>query len=340
MKGFMKQIAYISATILLISMTACDKPPSVQTLMEEGASQFADGKKEEDYTPANSGAALKSMLDDYAGSYGKPSSTQMTDDEFKKHQSQSDSTEPSEGEAITAEVITISDEDDLLRAFHDVYDATGTYLEFKAENGVVLDGEKLQDIYTTLQREDPIDVSGVKEWTWGCQGDVYIITFTYDFPVDELIRIKKDTRQLVKDATANIDTENKTEYEIVYAVNEYLCDTVDYPASEPYEPVTHTAYGALKNGIAVCEGYACAVKLLLNEFSVVCDIQVGDCVEGGGHAWNLVQVDGEWYQMDVTWNDGSSSRTDYFLVTDDYMKKSRTWDEADYPTTPSIAYTP
>jgi len=213
-------------------------------------------------------------------------------------------------------------------------------LEFKVENGVVLDGEKLQDIYTTLQREDPIDVSGVKEWTWGCQGDVYIITFTYDFPVDELIRIKKDTRQLVKDAVANIDTENKTEYEIVYAVNEYLCDTIDYPASEPYEPVTHTAYGALKNGIAVCEGYACAAKLLLNELSIVCDIQVGDCVEGGGHAWNLVQVDGEWYQMDVTWNDGSSSRTDYFLVTDDYMKKSRTWDESDYSATPSIAYTP
>ncbi len=340
MKRMMKQLAYIAATGSLVFMASCDKPPSVSTLMDDGASQFADGKIEEDYTPVNSGAALKSMLDDYAGSYGKPSCTQMSDDEFQKHQDKSDDTEPSEDHPANGAMLTVSDEDDLLRAFHDIYDATGTYLEFKVENGVVLDGEKLQDIYTTLQREDPIDVSGLQEWTWGCNDNVYIITFTYAVPINELIQIKKDTRLLVEQAAASIDTDNKTAYEIVYAVNEYLCDTVDYPQSKPYAPVTHTAYGALKNGVAVCEGYACAAKLLLNELSVVCDIQVGECVEGGGHAWNLVQLDGAWYQMDVTWNDGSAARTDYFLVTDDYMKKSRTWQEADYPSTPANAYAP
>jgi hypothetical protein len=118
------------------------------------------------------------------------------------------------------------------------------------------------------------------------------------------------------------------------------CDTVYYPASEPYAPLTHTAYGALANGEAVCEGYACAAKLLLNELGILCDIQFGVCTNGGGHAWNLVELDGQWYQMDVTWNDGSADRSDYLLVTDDYMRKSRTWDESDYPACAQTAYAP
>ena len=75
-------------------------------------------------------------------------------------------------------------------------------------------------------------------------------------------------------------------------------------------------------------------------FGIECDIQVGFCTNGGGHAWNLVELEGQWYQMDVTWNDSSAKRTDYLLVTDDYMKKSRTWDESDYPKCAPKAYTP
>ena len=129
-----------------------------------------------------------------------------------------------------------------------------------------------------------------------------------------------------------------SDYEKICAVNEYLCDNVYYPDEEPYEPVTHTAYGALKNGCAVCEGYACATKLILNSYGVECDIQVGDCLNGGGHAWNLVKLDGAWYQLDVTWDDQSNDRSDYLLVTDEYMKQSRTWKESDYPISSKVPF--
>ena len=47
--------------------------------------------------------------------------------------------------------------------------------------------------------------------------------------------------------------------------------------------------------------------------------------------------------MDVTWNDGAAQwdpngRTEYLLVTDEFMKQSRVWDYADYPATPTKPY--
>ena len=70
---------------------------------------------------------------------------------------------------------------------------------------------------------------------------------------------------------------------------------------------------------------------MLNALGIRCDIQVGECTNGEGHAWNLVELDGNWYQMDITWNDGGGSREDYLLVDDAYMQKSRTWEYSDYP---------
>lgn len=231
--------------------------------------------------------------------------------------------------------------DDFLHVFHDAYNNTAEYVQFQFVNGYTLDlGTALQECYTELQREDPIDVSGVEQWSWGMQGNEYLVEIDYFYDIDAFIQMKQDTETLLDQAVASIDVSGMSDYEIVCAVNNYLCDTVYYPESEPYAPVTHTAYGAFHDGVAVCEGYACAAKLMLNEYGVLCDIQVGDCYEGGGHAWNLVQLDGQWYQMDVTWNDGGGDREAYLLVTDDYMKVSRYWDESKYPACATTAYQP
>ena len=79
------------------------------------------------------------------------------------------------------------------------------------------------------------------------------------------------------------------------------------------------------------------LKAILDRLGVQCDFVVGVCTNGGGHAWNLVNIEGDWYQLDITWNDCISGY-DFFLVTDDYMKGSRTWNYAVYPATPSIGY--
>ena len=79
-----------------------------------------------------------------------------------------------------------------------------------------------------------------------------------------------------------------------------------------------TAYGALVNRKAVCEGYALAYQSLLKR----CGIQaVTISSESMNHGWNLVCLGGEWYHVDVTWDDpapdtlGCSEHT-FFLRSD------------------------
>lgn len=340
-------IALALSLAMALSMAACGG--SVPELLDSGANSFADGKQEDDYSLRGSGELLQSMLDKYSGSYRMPDSSQMDDDDYDDAKKKADEENPvppvdpsddPSAPTIGDDEILVGSWEELLDAFYGAYYRTDAYLEFELTGGYSVDlSWALQESYNELQRRDPIFVSCVKNWSWGSRGDEYIIEIGYTIDTDELNRIKADTQRYVDEAVARIGPGSMSDYEIVCAVNDYLCDTVYYP-EEPYAPMTHTAYGALADGVAVCEGYACAAKLLLDTMGVPCDIQFGTCTNGGGHAWNLVQLEDQWYQMDVTWNDGALSRSDYLLVTDAFMRQSRTWDESNYPACANTPYSP
>ena len=105
-------------------------------------------------------------------------------------------------------------------------------------------------------------------------------------------------------------------YNFVKSVHDYLCNNVIYPVigGENYFGDCHDAYGALVNGYAVCQGYADAFKLICDRYKIPC-VFISGTGNGGGHAWNAVQMDdGKWYLIDATWDD-QSTRTyyDFFL---------------------------
>lgn len=83
-----------------------------------------------------------------------------------------------------------------------------------------------------------------------------------------------------------------------------------------------TAYYPLLNGKAICEGYARAMQLLLDKAGIENYLIVGDATSDGtteAHMWNIVNINGKNYHLDVTWDD--SDDTDeisylYFNVTD------------------------
>lgn len=333
-KTLQKCIALLLVAVLLLLNTSCGG--GMPSTFDDGATRFGEGKENESYLPSNSGALLSQLIDQFSGSLEPPFSQQMDDTAFDraledaKHDKQ-----------FSSKIPVVTNEAELRQVFLTAYVATATRVRFRVANGYApsLTGDMLNDIYRDLQRQDPIGVSSVKSWSHGRRINEYIVDIAYDISVAELKRIKKETPALVKGAIAEMNVSSTDHYTIICAVNEYLCDTVVYPSSEPYPPMTHTPYGAF-NGDAVCEGYATAAKLMLGELGIDCDIQNGVCHNGGGHAWNLVKLNGQWYQMDVTWNDGGGRRTDYLLVTDAYMKKSRSWDESDYPKSAITAYKP
>ena len=116
-----------------------------------------------------------------------------------------------------------------------------------------------------------------------------------------------------------------TEFDCELALHDQLVRLCAY--SEEFEqPVKSTAYGALVEGSAACEGYARAMQLLLDLQGIPCYIVTGEAsnLSGftGGHAWNKARIEGDWYQVDATWNDpvtedGSHVTSHaYFNVTD------------------------
>lgn len=96
----------------------------------------------------------------------------------------------------------------------------------------------------------------------------------------------------------------------------------------------YTMDGAFIYGTAVCDGYASALKLL-------CLIEGINCVEafglasGGGHAWNKVYIDNEWYCADVTWAVQNYGTFHYYLFMSDDELNQQNHEE----TNPGLDYT-
>lgn len=117
-----------------------------------------------------------------------------------------------------------------------------------------------------------------------------------------------------------------SEYEREKLVHDYLLERTDYDTEvdkvnfESNHPDIYTAYGALVQRKAVCEGYARAFQMLLNGLGVDC-VGVLGTGDDEMHIWNCVRLDDSWYNADVTWDDQEEPYAQYlyFNVTDDYL---------------------
>ncbi len=129
------------------------------------------------------------------------------------------------------------------------------------------------------------------------------IYFSYYFSASEVPTIKQATEAKIAEALSWIDEDEMSAFEVAQALHDYLVRTCvyDLTAETATGPtVSHSAYGALTKGTAVCQGYALAYKLLLTRVGVPCVFVTSTSMN---HAWNMVQIDGGWYHVDSTWDD-------------------------------------
>lgn len=133
--------------------------------------------------------------------------------------------------------------------------------------------------------------------------------------------------EIVRYMTANIE----------YDMENYIAEK-NGTGSIPSE--SYTAYGALVLGVSVCSGYAKAFQTLAEACGLESRYVSGEA-EGfwyedwEGHAWNKVKLDGEWYNVDVTWEDSDGEhmpydgyeemRNEYINVTDIQLEKDHRW---------------
>lgn len=128
----------------------------------------------------------------------------------------------------------------------------------------------------------------------------------------------------------------ESEYETVKSVFEYAVDTLSY---DDNAEDNQNIYSSLVNHKTVCAGYSREVQYLLQKLGIETIFVAGTITDRGSHAWNMVKVNGSWYQLDATFGDRAFTtgytedmpeelHYDYsYLCSDDRIMQNRTLDE-------------
>lgn len=123
-------------------------------------------------------------------------------------------------------------------------------------------------------------------------------------------------------------------YEKILGVYRYIINHTDYVTAE----TDQSFLSVMTRGQGTCAGYARTFQYLMHRLNIPCILALGYGEGGESHGWNLVQCDGDWYHVDVTWGDpvdnlgqpGNSLEYTYFMLTDEEIFRTHT-PEGDIP---------
>lgn len=133
----------------------------------------------------------------------------------------------------------------------------------------------------------------------------YKFIFRYNYDKAQIITMRDKLQAAAKQALGAAEGK-ATDYKKEKALHDYLIKNCYYDLNAAENPSAYpesfSAYGALVNGKAVCEGYADSMKLLLSSVGIKTLYLTGQG-NGNSHAWNEVNIGGKWYFLDATFDD-------------------------------------
>ncbi|MDE5854480.1 MAG: hypothetical protein K2H19_05395 [Ruminococcus sp.] len=130
----------------------------------------------------------------------------------------------------------------------------------------------------------------------------------------------------VTEILASLDFGSGSDYDKVKAIYDYVAENVSYNING--SDMKFSAYGAGIQGEAVCEGYSLLLYRLLMETGIKCRLIPGDA--GGLHIWNMAEIDGVYYFMDITFDSmKTSNKHSFFLKGSNNFDKTHKFDVSD-----------
>lgn len=176
--------------------------------------------------------------------------------------------------------------------------------------------EQLKNVFEAVYNDHPeifwLDTEYECKYRPG--GQCVEVKLSYNRTAQDLSKAKSEfeaaARPILNGAASESSDQDKEKY-----VHDELLKKAEYVASSA---MNQSAYSALVDGDTVCAGYSRAFQYLMQQLGIPCYYCTG--YVGEDHAWNIVKVDGAYYNVDVTWDDTDPSTYDYYNKTDaDYV---------------------
>lgn len=145
---------------------------------------------------------------------------------------------------------------------------------------------------------------------YSADGTVVELTLEFNETADNLEEEKVNFSAAANQIIAGANNLNSN-YEKEKYVHDALAEMVQYNISAS---MNQSAYSALVNHATVCAGYARAYQYVLQELGIPTYYCTG--FSGENHAWNIVELEGAYYNVDVTWDDLEPCSYEYFNKTD------------------------
>ncbi len=199
------------------------------------------------------------------------------------------------------------------------------------------------DVYARileLIRHEQLAYTQVADRTLDFNADnqTFEIVYTYRFTADEISSMNIASEKAAKDIISQL-TPDMDDYEKLKFLHDYIVLNCSTSTADPY---SDTIYGTLVRKKARCEGYAKAFSYLCNLAGIENVIVTG--YTGVAHMWNMVKLGGNWYHVDVTWDNPDDKLHEeypdivlyqYFMVTDSVIENNHVI--YDYPVEPPKA---
>jgi uncharacterized protein YjdB len=193
-------------------------------------------------------------------------------------------------------------------------------------SGGALSKKDLAGIMNAIYNTDDYLLYSTKTYRYSMISDKKTSTVTFSFTYWETLAQSNDVTAKVNELLSSIITADMNDFQKEKAIHDWIESNLAYDTTL----AQHSAYAGLFDGKkTVCQGYALLAYRMLSEAGLPNKIVEGNA-GGQLHTWNLVQLEGNWYHLDTTWDDPVPDEAGrimygYFNLTDNQIKTNHTW---------------
>ncbi len=201
----------------------------------------------------------------------------------------------------------------------------------------------IDSMVESIEEDCPLAVMGVGKYASSSsqnpitEDSIFSFTIEYKYDPEVLLEHRREAEQRAFEIIGSNVAYDMPDYLKVKTIHDYIVNNCRYGSDHETNdrPDYYTAYGALIEGKAVCQGYTQAAQMLFD----ICGIDnftVSGSSEGQSHTWNAIKLEDQYYHIDMTWDDPVMSdgtdalKYDYYNVDDNTLAKDHSWDKSRY----------